>query len=191
MKPLSIKMVSVITFLCLFIVAFSIVYQGPLQEIMSGTNMFVKSMLNLNEIENPIKWPDANICKSPFDRNTEKYYEFLAKGRNHSFIDESEYKTFIEESYFTKPEDFIYAFGFGTSYESASDVNKKILPQLPYVTSSFLDVAFFGYCATIHFEELRSKLIEDGEIDEKEIDSTFFAIIGLKVKSSLLSFLFK
>ena len=49
--------------------------------------------------------------------------------------------------------------------------------------AKFIDVTFFGYCATIHFEELRSKLIEDGEIDEKEIDSTFFAIIGLKVKS--------
>ena len=187
MKPLPIKMITVITFLCLFIVTFIIVYNGPLYEIMSGENMFVKSMLNLNEIENPIKWPDANVCRSPFDRNTEKYYQFVAKGRNHSFIDESEYKTLLEESYFTKPEDFIYAFGFGNSYDSASNVNNKILPQSPYVTSVFLDIPFFGYCATIHFEELRSKLIEDGEIDQKEIDSTFFAIIGLKVKSSKLS----
>ena len=184
MKSLPVKFLSITIFLFLWMVTFMIVYHGPLVEISKGENMFVKSLVNLNDLKKPIIWPDANICKSPFERNKEKYFEYVSKAKNYSFINETEYQRFIEESFFTKPEDFVHAIGFSSRFEQMYDISHRVSPKPPYVTSMFQDVFYFGYCATIHFEELRLKLIADGELNGNEIDSSFSAVIGLEVQCS-------
>ena len=88
-------------------------------------------------------------------------------------------KRLLDEAFFTKEDDFIVLIGFGSDFESAFD--QKTLPEYPYVTPTFLDVQYFGYCFTIHFEAFRKKMIADGEIDKQAIDSKFKVIIGLKV----------
>ena len=89
----------------------------------------------------------------------------------------------IEESYFTKPEDFVNGIGIGKDFDSSFNSNETLFPQPPYVTSSWIDVQYMGYCANVHFEALRLKMIMEGKIEKKAIDSKFFAIIGLKVSA--------
>ena len=58
----------------------------------------------------------------------------------------------------------------------------KIFPiEEPYVDTVVLDLVYMGYCGRIHLEELRSKLINDGDISKDEIDSKFYAMIWIQV----------
>ena len=156
--------------------------------MLKDENTFIQSTISLSEIKEPIKWPALTICNSPFDRNTEKFFEYLNKGLyGQSFSNESEYQRIYEEAFFTKPGDIVHAIGFGTTYNSAMESAKEIRIESPNVVSTFLDMQFVGVCASISFDALRTKLIEKGEMDEDAIDNKFFAMIGLKV--NLISFM--
>ena len=176
-----INILSLVILLVLLFFTLSMVYQGPVRAIFKNENSFVHSTISFKELVEPVEWPILTICKNPFDRNTEKFYELRKKSKKRSFSNESEFDKLIEESYFTKPEDFVNGIGIGKDFYSSFDSNETLLPQSPYVTSSWIDVQYMGYCAHVHFEALRLKMIMEGKIEEKAMDSQFFAIIGLKV----------
>ena len=185
LQPINVVCLSVLS--TLSTVTFTMIFQGPLSDMLKDENTFVQSTISLSEIKEPIKWPALTICNSPFDRNTEKFFEYLNKGLyGQSFSNESEYQRIYEEAFFTKPGDIVHAIGFGTTYNSAMESAKEIRIESPNVVSTFLDMQFVGVCASISFDALRTKLIEKGEMDEDAIDNKFFAMIGLKV--NLISF---
>ena len=184
LRPINIVCITVL--LSLSTVTFTMIFRGPIKDLLKDENDFVHTTLSTKELTDPLKWPGMTICRNPFDRNTEKYFEYLNKGGlnsgNPSFSNESEYQILVEEAFFTNPEDIVYAVGFGTDYNTAitTDIHEvEIAP--PYVTPNFLDLSFLGYCATVSFEALKTKMVERGEISEDIIDSKFFIIIGLKV----------
>ena len=181
MGPSPINIVSTIVLLGLVFLNFTIIFNGPLQELFKNENVFVKTMVNIEELTDPIEWPALAVCKSPFDRNKEKYLNFLNKSKKLSFANETEYQRLLDEAFFTKEDDFIVAIGFGLDLDSALDNSTKTLPKPPYVTTTFLDVQYFGYCSNIHFEQFRAKMIAEGKMDKDTIDSRFFTVIGLKV----------
>ena len=179
LQPVNILSLTIL--LALLVFTFTIVYEGPIKTIFKNENAFVHSTISFKELVKPVEWPILTICKNPFDRNTDKFYELMKKSKKRSFSNESEFDKLIEESYFTKPEDFVNGIGIGKDLESSFDSNEILLPQYPYVTSSWIDVQYMGYCANVHFEALRLKMIMEGKIEKNVIDSKFFAIIGLKV----------
>ena len=186
LQPINVVCLSVLS--TLSTVTFTMIFQGPLSDMLKDENTFVQSTISLSEIKEPIKWPALTICNSPFDRNTEKFFEYLNKGLyGQSFSNESEYQRIYEEAFFTKPGDIVHAIGFGNTYNSAMESAKEIRIESPNVVSTFLDMQFVGVCASISFDALRTKLIEKGEMDEDAIDNKFFAMIGLKV--NLISFM--
>lgn len=181
LQPINVVCLSVLS--TLSTVTFTMIFQGPLSDMLKDENTFVQSTISLTEIIEPLKWPALTICNSPFDRNTEKFFEYYTKGLYTSFSNESEYQRLYEEAFFTKPEDIVHAIGFGTTYDSAMENAKEIRIEPPNIESTFLDLKFAGVCASISFDALRTKLIEKGQIDKDAIDNKFFAMIGLKVMS--------
>ena len=47
--------------------------------------------------------------------------------------------------------------------------------------SILFDFAYNGYCAQIKFEALRAYMISEGDINENDIDSRFYALIWIQV----------
>ena len=181
LRPLEIS--SFIILLFLLFITFSIITKGPLKDILKNGNIFVQSMLSVEDIEKPLIWPALSICKIPFYRNKTKYYHFLKKGRTKSFKSESEYHNLLEESFFNKPEEIIYTIGYGNDYTSATEGNSEKILKPPFLKSTFMDFHFLGFCATVHFEAIKSKMISEGKTDENAIDSKFFVAIGLRVST--------
>ena len=182
MKLQPINIVCLSMFTALSTVTFQMIFKGPLSDMLKDENMFVQSTISFSEIQEPLKWPALTICSNPFDRNTEKFFEYLNKGLyGQSFSNKSEYQRLFEEAFFTEPKDIVYAIGFGTSYASALENAREIRIEPPYVVSTFMDLQFLGTCASISFDALRTKLIEKGQMDKEAIDNKFFAMIGLKV----------
>ena len=114
LRPINIVCVTVLS--SLSVVTFTMISQGPLKEVLDDENIFVQSTLSFNEISEPLKWPALVICRSPFDRNTEKYSEFLTKGfggGGQNFSSQSEFQALLEDAFFTQPDDIVHAIGLG------------------------------------------------------------------------------
>jgi hypothetical protein len=135
-----------------------------------------------------LEWPDLTICKNPRDKDQTKYAEFMQKGRTSNFTNESEYQTLLEEAFFTKPEEIVFALSIGTDYTTALNRAKEIPIKPPYVEITTVDLIYFGLCATVHLEILRAYMVEKGEISEDSIDSEFFGLIWVKVKLSFCNY---
>ena len=43
----------------------------------------------------------------------------MQKGMTSNFINESEYQALLEEAFFTKPEEIVFALSIGTDYKTA------------------------------------------------------------------------
>ena len=54
--------------------------------------------------------------------------------------------------------------------------------------SVLIDLIYSGYCAQIQFQALRSFMISQGDIEEKETDSAFYALIWIQVSKSFFPF---
>ena len=130
-----------------------------------------------------MEWPDLTICKNPRDKDQVKYAEFIKKGMSKSFANESEYQNLLESVFFTKPEETVFALSIGPDYLTALNRAYEIPVEPPYVEITIVDFYYFGLCATVHFEALRSYMIEKGEIGQEEIDSSFQILIWVKVSS--------
>ena len=178
------NIISLAVLLFLFVITFAIIYHGPLQALFKDDNIFVQSTISLGDIKEPLEWPALTICKHPFYKDREKHNKFLKKARNQSFENKSEYKTLLEESFFTKPSDFVYRIGYSDRFEDISNSP----PDPTYVRSRFVDVIYFGYCVSISFEAIRSKMIVEGKVNEKDTDSKLFMNVGLKANTIISIF---
>ena len=112
----------------------------------------------------------------------------MQKGMTSNFTNESEYQTLLEEAFFTKPEEIVFALSIGTDYTTALNRAKEIPIKPPYVEITTVDLIYFGLCATVHLEILRAYMVEKGEISEDSIDSEFFGLIWVKVKLSFCDY---
>ena len=119
MKLRPINIVSLSVLLTLSAVTFSIIYQGPLKDILKDGYKFEQSTIDLKEIVEPLEWPAFIICRNPFDKNTQKYSEFMSKGFSSNFSSETEYQNLMDEAFFTKSDDIVYSVGFGLDYSTA------------------------------------------------------------------------
>ena len=173
--------ICILVYSVLSIITLVIIIRGPLKDLFGkvGTT-FVDFYENIADLEY-IEWPEMDICVNPNVKNKEKFYDFQTKGFSKSFSNESEYQTFLEEIYYTKTDDIVFAIGVGKSYIDALNSTDNVLIKPPIVSQVKRDFTYFGYCATICFEELRKIMISRGEINPKAKDSSFFTLIWLKV----------
>ena len=108
----------------------------------------------------------------------------MQKGQQGKFKDQAEFESLVEQTFYSKPEEIIHAITIGREYFEALNANKSDIPLAPpYVRSAVSDFAYNGYCAVISFEALREYMVSKRQIDIGELDSTFNAIIWLKVDS--------
>ena len=117
LRPINIVCFSVL--LTLSTITFGIVFQGPLNDLLKGDYKFEQSTIDLKEIVEPLEWPAFVICRNPFDKNTQKYFEFMSKGSTSNFSSEAEYQSLLDEAFFAKSDDIVYAIGFGLDYNAA------------------------------------------------------------------------
>ena len=135
LRPINIVCFSVL--LTLSTITFGIVFQGPLKDLLKGDYKFEQSTIDLKEIAAPIEWPAFIICRNPFDKNTQKYSEFMSKGFSSNFSSETEYQNLMDEAFFTKSDDIVYSVGFGLDYSTA------MVSSLSYGMS--INPTFFGH----------------------------------------------
>ena len=119
MKLRPINIVSLSVLLTLSAVTFSIIFQGPLKDLLKNDHKFEHATISAQEIVEPLEWPALSICRSPFDKNTQKYFEFMNKGFSSNFSSEAEYQNLLDEAFFSKSEDIVYSIGFGLDYNAA------------------------------------------------------------------------
>ena len=125
MKLRPINIVSFSVLLTLSAVTFSIIFQGPLKDILKDGYKFEQSTIDLKEIVEPLEWPAFIICRNPFSKNTQKYFEFMNKGLSSNFSSEAEYQSLLDEAFFTKSDDIVYTIGFGLDYNAAMVSNSS------------------------------------------------------------------
>ena len=73
--------------------------------------IFDETEIKIEDLSEPIQWPDLQVCISPAYKNPDKHKEFLHK--HNSFQDENEFNTFAEATFFTKVNELITAFSIG------------------------------------------------------------------------------
>ena len=185
MKILPSNIVCLMVYGTLTIITLTILFEGPITDVLKDENTFVETRHKKSSLKTPLKWPALTICKSPRDKNKEKFLEFISKGRNKTFANESEYQTLLDEAFFTKPQEIIRTLSIGTDvFTSIQRAKLKEIPvQSPYVESILVDFEYMGNCASVKFEALRKWMIEKGELREGAIDSQFCGIIVTKVRS--------
>ena len=136
-------------------------------------------------LKDPIRWPGISICRSPNFKSISAF-EKLNKIKLVETTSEIEYNESIDQTYYTDPNDFILAASIGKTYRDAiksDEIIKRIPVGPPYITTTMIDYAFNGYCASISFTELLDFLVKKGELDFKnpKEDTTFFTVFWLKV----------
>ena len=125
MKLRPINIVCFSTYLALSTVTFCIIFQGPLEDLLKDDHKFEQSTLDSKEIFEPLEWPALAICRNPIDKNTEKYFEFMSKGYSSNFSSEAEYQSLLDEAFFAKSDDIVYAIGFGLDYNTSMVSNSS------------------------------------------------------------------
>ena len=98
-----------------------------------------------------------------------------------NFANESEYQNLLEDIFFTKPEETVYAISISIDLMTAITNPKEIPVKPPFAEAVLLDFYYFGYCTTIHLEAMKSIMIKRGEIQKDEIDSRFWFYVWIKV----------
>ena len=123
LRPINIVCFSVL--LALSTITVCIVFQGPLNDLLKGDYKFEQSTIDFKEIAEPLEWPALAICRNPFDKKTEKYFEFMGKGLSSNFSSETEYQNLLDEAFFAKSDDIVYSIGFGLDYNAAMVSNSS------------------------------------------------------------------
>ena len=119
------------------------------------------------------------ICKIPRYKDNAIYKKFLAKGMTKSFKSEEEFRDLQDLAF--NSVDFVRKVSLGASYLQALNGIDVTTNSSDLVTSKLIGYTAFGQCAIISFSYIRKTLIENGQIDSKEIDSTYSALVFLKV----------
>lgn len=166
----------------LLLTALYILLIGPIKDLIKHETIFTESMVKITELETPIEWPSLTICKMPRDKNNTKFGQFIGKAMNQGFASQDEYDSLSEQVFHTDVRDIVYAVTIADSYLKAVGRAKEVKIEPPYVTPNHIDFFYMGHCAVISFQALRKYLIEKGELESDSMDSSFVAMIFLKVK---------
>ena len=148
LRPINIVCFSVL--LTLSTITFIIVFRGPLNDLLKGDYKFEQSTIDLKEIVDPLEWPAFVICRNPFDKNTQKYFEFMSKGLSSNFSSEAEYYSLLDEAFFANSDDIVYSIGFGLDYSTAmvSIVHLRERRLIPGFLAIF-DLPTYPYLPTL------------------------------------------
>ena len=161
----------------LFVVSFVLILSGPFSDYICKENLYIQSYQKVDKINFPLKWPDLIICKSPLNKNEQKYHDFM----NMKYENKEEFENLTNEVFFTKPEEIVYAISIGPTYSIALSRAKLIKIESPYVESMLVDLVYNGYCAKIHLQALKTYMVNQGDISENEIHAKFYALIWIQV----------
>ena len=61
----------------LFLICWYILWIGPITEVLKNDTKFVESFQNIDDLSEPIEWPDLMICKSPMTKNKEEHKDLI------------------------------------------------------------------------------------------------------------------
>ena len=101
-----------------------------------------------------------------------------------TFSSQEEFDKLEKEAFDPDLKKFIHAITIAKTYLKGLKRVNEIKLEEPYISSVLVGFAYYGNCASISFQSLRSFLVQKGEIDEHDITSSFFASIFLKVSTS-------
>ena len=109
----------------------------------------------------------------------------MSKFESTENISDTEFNASLEKTYLTNPKDTVLAVSIAQSYPEAILQGKpELIPiQSPYVTSTFIDYHYNGYCTVISYSELVKYLVNEGKTNLKNLeeDGAFFTVFWLKV----------
>ena len=94
-------------------ISLSIIISGPFCDYIKDENRYIQSYKKINDLKEPLKWPDLILCKSPMIKNQENYLNLMTQ----KFENESEFQILTKKVFFTQPKEFVYAIGIGPTYE--------------------------------------------------------------------------
>jgi hypothetical protein len=126
-----------------------------------------------------------SICKSPAQKNISKYFRFIKEG--YLDIDSEKMHHIINETYYTMPEETVINVAIAKDYFTAGFRTTDIKVGPPFVKTVFVDMAFYGFCATISFTELKKYLVAKGEVPANAKDFSYAVIVWLKVSLRVLN----
>ena len=161
----------------LFLICSYILWIGPITEVLKNDTRFVESFQNIDDLSEPIEWPDLMICKSPMTKNKEKHEDLIENPEKNASLSDVFYIA----------EDLINAIVVAKVYETGLWRGGAIKIQPPTVITTLIDFKYFGQCAQISLQEVKEYLIQTGEMQKDDIDGGFVASIVLKVSIYLLS----
>ena len=157
----------------LFLICWYILWVGPITEVLKNDTKFVESFQNIDDLSEPIEWPDLMICKSPMTKNKEKHKDLIENPEKNTSLSDV----------FHHAEDLINAIVVAKGYETGLWRGGAIKIQPPTVITTLIDFRYFGQCAQISFQELKEYMIQTGEMQKDEIDGGFVASVVLKVST--------
>ena len=94
-------------------ISLSIIISGPFCDYIKDENRYIQSYKKINDLKEPLKWPDLILCKSPMIKNQENHLNLMTQ----KFENESEFQILIKKVFFTQSKEFVYAIGIGPTYE--------------------------------------------------------------------------
>ena len=144
----------------------------------------VSKNLYISESDQRITVPSLSVCKYPIYKNAAKYDEFLKRNYLNNFKSESEFNAYVDEVFYTKPEDFFLGFNMASTYQDVVKNVSRIPVSDPYVQIVLIDYIYNGFCALISYEAIMKYLIEHDEIKNGQQDFSFFNVIILNVSNS-------
>ena len=145
---------------------------------------FTGYIKNISESHQRITVPSLSVCKYPIYKNAAKYDEFLKRNYLNNFKSESEFNAYVDEVFYTKPEDFFLGFNMASTYQEVVKNVSRIPVSDPYVQIVLIDYIYNGFCALISYEAIMKYLIEHDEIKNGQQDFSFFNVIILNVSNS-------
>ena len=81
---------------------------------MNNRQRLFKKKNIISESDQRITVPSLSVCKYPIYKNAAKYNEFLQKNALNNFESESEFNAYVDEVFYTKPEEFFLGFNIGS-----------------------------------------------------------------------------
>ena len=114
-RVMEVKLSPIVCFIVytfLLLVSLVLISSGPLSDYICHENLYVQSYQKVDKLNVPLKWPDLTICKSPMNKNEQKYHDFMKR----QYKNESEFEDSINEVFFTKPDEIVYAISIGPTY---------------------------------------------------------------------------
>ena len=105
----------------------------------------------------------------------------MEKNALNNFESESEFNAYVDEVFYTKPEDFFLGFNMASTYEDVVKNVSRIPVSDPYVQIVLIDYIYNGFCALLSYEAMMNDFKEHKEIKDENADFSFYNAIFLNV----------